>query len=116
MAIFDIFKRKTQSESNTLFGQTALGNNVVYQGSDKRAGVNTQIAISPQILALLPVARDYNRFNSTFVISGSGSVLDNADVFGRVSDGPNEFGLFTITFGGSTAQRASFTWTYRTNA
>jgi HK97 family phage portal protein len=43
MAIFDIFKRKTQSESNTLFGQTALGNNVVYQGSDKRAGVNTQI-------------------------------------------------------------------------
>ena len=44
MAIFDIFKRKnTQSESNTLFGQTALGNNIVYQGSDKRAGVNTQI-------------------------------------------------------------------------
>ena len=44
MAILDIFKRKnTQSESNTLFGQTALGNNIVYQGSDKRAGVNTQI-------------------------------------------------------------------------
>jgi HK97 family phage portal protein len=44
MAIFDIFKRKnTQSESNTLFGQTALGNNIIYQGSDKRAGVNTQI-------------------------------------------------------------------------
>lgn len=44
MAIFDIFKRKDiQSESNTLFGQTALGNNIVYQGSDKRAGVNTQI-------------------------------------------------------------------------
>ena len=44
MAIFDIFKRKnTQSESNTLFGQTALGNNILYQGSDKRGGVNTQI-------------------------------------------------------------------------
>lgn len=44
MAIFDIFKRKnTQAESNTLFGQTALGNSVIYQGSDKRAGVNTQI-------------------------------------------------------------------------
>lgn len=44
MAILDIFKRKnTQSESNTLFGQTALGNNIVYQGSDKKAGVNTQI-------------------------------------------------------------------------
>jgi HK97 family phage portal protein len=45
MAIFDVFKRKSvkNNESNTLFGQTALGNNIVYQGSDKRAGVNTQI-------------------------------------------------------------------------
>ena len=99
-----------------VFGYTKIGELVTVTGYVSGAGVNTQIAISPQILALLPVARDYNRFNSTFVISGSGSVLDNADVFGRVSDGPNEFGLFTITFGGSTAQRASFTWTYRTNA
>jgi HK97 family phage portal protein len=45
MALFDIFKRKDNkiNESNALFGQTALGNNIVYQGSDKRAGVNTQI-------------------------------------------------------------------------
>ena len=41
----DIFKRKSakQDESNTLYGQTALGNNVVYQGNNKRPTVNTQI-------------------------------------------------------------------------
>jgi len=45
MAILDIFKRKsTQAdESNTLFGQTALGNNVIYSGSNTRPTVNTQI-------------------------------------------------------------------------
>lgn len=43
MAILDIFKRKSSTESNTLFGQTALGNNVVYQGNQKNPNVNTQI-------------------------------------------------------------------------
>jgi HK97 family phage portal protein len=45
MGIFDIFVRKDKktNESNTLFGQTALGNNIVYQGNDKRQTVNTQI-------------------------------------------------------------------------
>lgn len=43
MGILDIFKRKTQSEANTLYGQTALGNNVVYQGDNKKPTVNTQI-------------------------------------------------------------------------
>ena len=44
MAIFDIFKRnKNQNESNTLFGQTALGNNIVYSGNNKNPNVNTQI-------------------------------------------------------------------------
>jgi HK97 family phage portal protein len=45
MAILDIFKRNTTkaNESNTLFGQTALGNNIVYQGDNKRPTVNTQI-------------------------------------------------------------------------
>ena len=45
MAILDIFKRKSTAadESNTLFGQTALGNNVVYSGSNTRPTVNTQI-------------------------------------------------------------------------
>lgn len=44
----DIFKRKPTNpnntqESNTLYGQTALGNNVLYQGSNTRPTVNTQI-------------------------------------------------------------------------
>lgn len=43
MALFDIFKRKDVKESNTLFGQTALGNNIVYQGDNKNPNVNTQI-------------------------------------------------------------------------
>jgi len=45
MAIFDIFKRndKKSVESNSLFGQTALGNNIVYQGNNKNPNVNTQI-------------------------------------------------------------------------
>ena len=44
MAILDIFKRKKAvAESNTLFGQTALGNNIVYQGDNSRPTVNTQI-------------------------------------------------------------------------
>lgn len=43
MGILDVFKRKEQKESNTLFGQTALGNNVIYQGSNQRPTVNTQI-------------------------------------------------------------------------
>ena len=45
MAILDIFKRKsTQAdESNNLFGQTALGNNIVYSGSNTRPTVNTQV-------------------------------------------------------------------------
>jgi HK97 family phage portal protein len=45
MAILDIFKRnpKRSDESNTLFGQTALGNNVIYSGSNTRPTVNTQI-------------------------------------------------------------------------
>ena len=43
MKISDIFKRKKVEESNTLFGQTALGNNIVYQGSGQKPTVNTQI-------------------------------------------------------------------------
>ncbi len=41
----EIFKRKATkaNEANTLFGQTALGNNIVYQGDNKKPTVNTQI-------------------------------------------------------------------------
>jgi len=43
MGIFDKFKSKKVNESNSLFGQTALGNNIVYQGSNQKPSVNTQI-------------------------------------------------------------------------
>ena len=45
MALLDVFKRKDikNNESNTLFGQSALGNNIVYQGNNKNPNVNTQI-------------------------------------------------------------------------
>lgn len=44
MGILDIFKGKKQvSESNSMFGQTALGNNIVYQGGGQNPTVNTQI-------------------------------------------------------------------------
>lgn len=44
MGILDIFKGKKQvSESNSMFGQTALGNNIVYQGGGQQPTVNTQI-------------------------------------------------------------------------
>ena len=45
MGILDIFRRKEEpkNEANTLFGQTALGNNIVYQGKNKELVANTQI-------------------------------------------------------------------------
>jgi len=45
MGILDIFKRKevVQKESNTLFGQTQLGNNVIYQGAAGRQTVSQQL-------------------------------------------------------------------------
>lgn len=41
----EVFQRKStkQDEANTLFGQTALGNNILYQGNDRKGTVNTQI-------------------------------------------------------------------------
>jgi HK97 family phage portal protein len=45
MALLDIFKGKqaVQKESNTLFGQTQLGNNIVYQGNDGKQTVGMQL-------------------------------------------------------------------------
>lgn len=45
MGILDIFKRKNiqQDESNTLFGQTQLGNNVIYQGQKGKQTVSQQL-------------------------------------------------------------------------
>ena len=45
MGILDIFNRKKPNtkESNTLFGQTQLGNNVIYQGAAGRQTVSQQL-------------------------------------------------------------------------
>lgn len=45
MGLFDRFKSKktAQNESNTLFGQTQLGNNVIYQGQGGRQTVSQQL-------------------------------------------------------------------------
>ena len=45
MALLDIFKSKKtlQKESNTLFGQTQLGNNVIYQGQSGKQTVSQQL-------------------------------------------------------------------------
>ena len=44
MKLFDIFKPKVaDNSSNTLFGQTQLGNNVIYQGAGGRQTVSQQL-------------------------------------------------------------------------
>ena len=46
MAILDIFKKKPNqnaSESNTLFGQTALGNNILRNVSGQKNQANNQL-------------------------------------------------------------------------
>ena len=45
MALLDIFKSKKtlQKESNTLFGQTQLGNNIIYQGEGGKQTVGMQL-------------------------------------------------------------------------
>jgi len=44
MKILDIFKKRVDdNSSNSMFGQTALGNNIVYQGTNQQPNVNTQI-------------------------------------------------------------------------
>ena len=43
MGIFDKLKRKSAKESNALFGQTALGNNVIYQANQTQQSTSTQV-------------------------------------------------------------------------
>ena len=45
MSFLDIFKRKNgvKVESNTMFGQTVLGNNVVYQGNNGKQTASQQL-------------------------------------------------------------------------
>ena len=68
----DIFKRKATKadESNTLYGQTALGNNVVYQGDNKRPTVNTQI-----LYVTTSSATDAGRPVDTSLLSRNSTVM-----------------------------------------
>ena len=43
MGMLDIFKRKTTKESNTLFGQTQLGNQIVRTAQDGQQGAAFQL-------------------------------------------------------------------------
>ena len=72
MGILDIFKRKqTQNnEANTLFGQTALGNNVVYQGDNRRPTVNTQI-----LYVTTSAVTDAGRVVDMSTLSRNGTVM-----------------------------------------
>jgi HK97 family phage portal protein len=73
MAILDIFRRKTSEndkvsqESNTMFGQTQLGNNVIYQGQGKqRSGMQMlYVTTGSQTQAGRPVDMSLLSRNST---------------------------------------------------
>jgi hypothetical protein len=68
----EIFKRKSTkaNEANTLFGQTALGNNIVYQGDNKRPTVNTQI-----LYVTTSSATDAGRMVDTSLLSRNSTVM-----------------------------------------
>jgi len=68
----EIFKRKSTkaNEANTLFGQTALGNNVVYQGDNRRPTVNTQI-----LYVTTASATDAGRPVDTSLLSRNSTVM-----------------------------------------
>jgi HK97 family phage portal protein len=68
----EIFKRKATkaNEANTLFGQTALGNNIVYQGDNKRPTVNTQI-----LYVTTSSATDAGRPVDTSLLSRNSTVM-----------------------------------------
>ena len=72
MGILDIFKRKQaqNNEANTLFGQTALGNNVVYQGDNRKPTVNTQI-----LYVTTSAVTDAGRVVDMSTLSRNGTVM-----------------------------------------
>ncbi len=76
----EIFKRKSTkaNEANTLFGQTALGNNIVYQGDNKRPTVNTQI-----LYVTTSSATDAGRSVDTSVLSRNSTVMSCVAVKAR---------------------------------
>jgi hypothetical protein len=111
MGILDIFSRKKgiQQESNTLFGQTQLGNNVIYQGASGRQTVSQQllyvttgsstsagrpvdmamlsrnstvmacVGVKARALAQLPVRVMYKSDDGTFVDAISSSAVGTRD-------------------------------------
>ena len=76
----EIFKRKSTkaNEANTLFGQTALGNNIVYQGDNKRPTVNTQI-----LYVTTSSATDAGRMVDTSLLSRNSTVMSCVAVKAR---------------------------------
>jgi HK97 family phage portal protein len=111
MGLLDIFKAKKtiQKESNTLFGQTQLGNNVIYQGQAGRQTVSQQllyvttssttsagrpvdmsmlsrnstvmacVGVKARALAQLPVRVMYKADDGNFVDACEGSVVGPRD-------------------------------------
>jgi HK97 family phage portal protein len=111
MGILDIFSKKkaVQKESNTLFGQTQLGNNVIYQGAAGRQTVSQQllyvttgsttaagrtvdmsvlsrnstvmacVGVKARALAQLPVRVMYKADDGTFVDAVASSSVGNRD-------------------------------------
>ena len=111
MGILDIFSKKkaVQKESNTLFGQTQLGNNVIYQGAAGRQTVSQQllyvttgsttaagrtvdmsvlsrnstvmacVGVKARALAQLPVRVMYKADDGTFVDAVASSLVGNRD-------------------------------------
>lgn len=111
MGILDIFSKKqgVNNESNTLFGQTQLGNNVVYQGDGGKQTVSQQllyvttssvttagrtvdmsvlsrnstvmacVGVKARALAQLPIKVMYQLDDGTYVDAIKSSVVGNRD-------------------------------------
>ena len=80
MAILDIFKRKQQTanESNTLFGQTALGNNIV-----RNAGSPPQAQSSQLLYVTTSSVSDSGRIVDMSVLSRNSTIMSCVGIIGR---------------------------------
>ena len=80
MALLDIFKRKQQvtNESNTLFGQTALGNNIV-----RNAGSPQQAQSSQLLYVTTSSVSDSGRIVDMSVLSRNSTIMSCVGIIGR---------------------------------
>jgi HK97 family phage portal protein len=81
MAILDIFKRKSSanaSESNTLFGQTALGNNVI-----RNAGAKQYASSSQLLYVTTSSANEAGRLVDMSVLSRNSTIMSCVGVKAR---------------------------------